>query len=167
MLASTWLFTHCISLCFSECYRIAEQNHPGHLRAPFLPLNREKSMNAKTILLSVLLVVAVMAAGCTHFQQTLTGDEQTYRATTTGDIRVFFSNERPTKSYKEIGYIVASKEEPVDAVNFIKEKAATMGADALLNCEVRVHTSVTLFVIIPIPIHTYIASGVAVKYTNS
>lgn len=123
-------------------------------------------MNAKTIVLSVLLVVVVMAAGCTHFQQTLTGEERTYAATRTEDVRVFFTNETPTKSYKEIGYIVAAENEPKDAVDFIKEKAATMGADALLNCEVRVHTQVLLFIIIPIPVHTYIASGVAVKYTN-
>jgi hypothetical protein len=121
-------------------------------------------MNSR--LLRALLVAAVLLAGCTHFQQTLIGDEQTYPPTNAEAIQVFFPNETPTKPYKEIGYIVCDKDKTKDAVDFIKEKAATMGADALLNCEVRVYTQVLLFVIIPIPIHTYIASGVAVKYTN-
>ncbi len=124
-------------------------------------------MNAKTIVLSVLVAVALVTAGCTHFQQTLTGDEQTYTATKKEDVRVYFSNETPARQYKEIGYIVAAEDEPADAVDFIKDKAAKMGADALLDCEVRVHTYVILMIIIPIPVHTYIASGVAVKYTNS
>jgi uncharacterized protein YbjQ (UPF0145 family) len=107
-----------------------------------------------------------MAGGCTHFQQTLTGEELTYKSTRPQDLFVYFSNEMPTMQYKEIGTIVASESEVKDAMNFIKEKAAKMGADALVNCEVRVHTSVIVIIFIPIPVHTYIASGVAVKYTN-
>ena len=124
-------------------------------------------MNTRTIVLSVLLAVALLASGCTHFQQTLTAEEHTYTATKTEDLRVYFVNETPAKQYKEIGVIVAAKDDPADAVEFIKEKAAAMGADALLNCEVRVHTQVLLLIFIPIPVHTYIASGVAVRYTNS
>ena len=123
-------------------------------------------MNSRTIVLPVFISALLLLAGCTHFQQTLIGDEQTYAATKTEDVQVFFANETPTKPYKEVGYVVAADDKTADAVDFIKEKAAKMGADALLNCEVRVHTSVLLFIIIPIPMHTYIASGVAIKYTN-
>jgi uncharacterized protein YbjQ (UPF0145 family) len=123
-------------------------------------------MKQKIIMLSILLAVAVVAGGCTHFQQTLTAEERTYKATRPQDLFVYFSNEMPTMQYKEIGTIVAAENEPKDAMNFIKEKAAKMGADALVNCEVRVHTSVIVIIFIPIPVHTYIASGVAVKYTN-
>ncbi len=123
-------------------------------------------MKARSIVL--LVVVAGLAVGgCTHFQQTLTGEEQTYAATRQQEVQVYFAAETPAKQYKEIGTIVAAKDDPADAVEFVKEKAAKMGADALLNCEVRVHTQVLLLIIIPIPVHTYIASGVAVKYTNS
>ncbi len=124
-------------------------------------------MNANKIVVLLLMMAGFVIAGCTHFQETLTADEQTYAATRPQDVRVYFTNETPAKQYKEIGYIVAAKDEPADAVEFVKEKAAKMGADALLNCEVRVHTSVILILIIPVPVHTYIASGVAVKYTNS
>ncbi len=124
-------------------------------------------MNTRTFVLSVTLAVMMVAAGCTHFQQTLTGEEQTYAATRQQDVQVYFATETPTKQYKEIGTIVAAKDDPADAVEFVKEKAAKMGADALLNCEVRVHTQVLLLIVFPIPVHTYIASGVAVKYTNS
>lgn len=113
------------------------------------------------------MIAGLAVAGCTHFQQTLTGEEQTYAATRQQDVRVYFTPETPAKQYKEIGTIVAAKDDPADAVEFVKEKAAKMGADAVLNCEVRVHTQVLLLIIIPIPVHTYIASGVAVKYTNS
>ena len=122
----------------------------------------------KPRIIVLLVVIAGLAvAGCTHFQQTLTGEEQTYAATRQQDVRVYFTAETPAKQYKEIGTIVAAKDDPADAVEFVKEKAAKMGADAVLNCEVRVHTQVLLLIIIPIPVHTYIASGVAVKYTNS
>ena len=124
-------------------------------------------MKTRMITTLVWFTVAAAVSGCTHFQQTLTGEEQTYAATKTEDIRVYFVNEKAPMQYKEIGCIVAAKDDPADAVEFVKEKAAKMGADALLNCEVRVHTQVLLLVIIPIPVHTYIASGVAVKYTNS
>ncbi len=115
----------------------------------------------------LLIVVALMfLLGCTHFQQTLTGEEQSFSATKPENIEVYFSNAVPTRPYKEVGYIVAEKENTNDAVAFIKEKAASMGADALLNCEVKVHTLVIVIIIFPIPISNYIASGVAVKYTN-
>lgn len=123
-------------------------------------------MNPRTLILPILFFVAVAADGCTHFQQTLTAEERTYTATRPRDIFMYFSNELPTAQYKEIGYIVAAKDDPADAVDFVKEQAAKMGANALVNCEVRVHTQVLFLLIIPIPVHTYIASGVAVKYTN-
>ncbi len=123
-------------------------------------------MKPRIILLSVSLAVALAVAGCTHFQQTLTAEERTYTATRPRDVFLYFSNELPTAQYKEIGYIVAAKDEPAEAVTFIKEQAAKMGANALVNCEVRVHTSVILIIFIPWPVHTYIASGVAVKYTS-
>lgn len=121
-------------------------------------------MKSKVALTVFLLLM--LSAGCTHFQQTLIGDEQTYPPTKLEDIKVFFSNESPDRKYKEVGYIVADKPKTDDAVKFIKEKAAQMGADAIVNCEVRVYTFVILFIIIPVPQHSYIASGVAVKYTN-
>ena len=123
-------------------------------------------MNSRTIVLLLFFIALVLLTGCTHFQQTLTGEEQTYAATRTQDVRVYFVNEKPAMQYKEIGYIVAAKDDPADAVEFVKEKAAKMGADALVNCEVRVHTQVLLLIIIPIPVHTYIASGAAIRYAN-
>ena len=38
-------------------------------------------MKPKIIVLSVLLIVALVASGCTHFQQTLTAEERAYTAT--------------------------------------------------------------------------------------
>ena len=114
----------------------------------------------------VLVVVAVVVSGCTHFQQTLIKDEITYRKTNPQNIRIYLSNQLPDKPYEEIGCIVADKEDPEAAVKFIKERAAEMGADAIMNCEVRVYTQVVVIIFIPVPAHSYIASGIAVKYTN-
>src|SRR5512135_2568441 len=107
-------------------------------------------MNSKAVLILVCVTALALLAGCTHFQQTLIGDEQTYAPTKPENVQVFFSNATPTRPYKEVGFIVADKSDTVDAVNYIKEKAALMGADALVNCEIRVHTFVALFIIIPI-----------------
>jgi hypothetical protein len=123
-------------------------------------------MSTKKIFFLILIATSVFLVGCTHFQKTLIADEQTYPATNPENIKVFLSSETPKNTYKEIGFIVASKDNSKEAVNFLKDEAAKMGADALLNCEVRVHTSVMLFIFIPIPINTITASGVAVKYTN-
>ncbi len=115
-----------------------------------------------------LLLVAVLAVcGCTHFQQTLIKDEQTYRKTNAQNVRVYLSNQLPDQPYEEIGFVVADREDPEAAVKFIKERAAEMGADAVMNTEVRVYTQVILVIFIPVPAHSYIASGVAIKYTNS
>ena len=123
-------------------------------------------MSLKKMFYLILFITSVFLVGCTHFQKTLIADEQTFTETMPESIKVFLSSETPKNTYKEIGFIVASKDNPKEAVSFLKQEAAKMGADALLNCEVRVHTSVILFIFIPIPVNTITASGVAVKYTN-
>ena len=119
--------------------------------------------------LAVLIVgTAILQAGCTQFQQTLTASEQAFSPTQPQSIDLFFSNESPKHAYKEIGYIVADKGSSKEAVDFLKEKAAGMGADALVNCEVHVyHYLAMLIVFIPIFDDAYIASGVPVKYSQS
>jgi hypothetical protein len=143
---------------------VAERKSTATGSTPQSQSTKERTMKSRQLF--TVLVAMFLMAGCTHFQQTLIGDEQTYAPTKPEDVRVYLSTETPTRAYKEVGFIVADKDNPTDAVNFIKEKAAKMGADALLNCEVRVYTYVVLIIVIPIPIHSYIASGVAVKYTS-
>lgn len=93
--------------------------------------------------------------------------QKTFPATKPEGIEVFFPNETPGQSYEEVGYIIARKGSEKDAMAFLKDHAAKMGADALLNCEVRVHRRLVIIIIfIPIFEDTYIASGVGIKYTN-
>jgi hypothetical protein len=104
--------------------------------------------------------------GCTTFQQSLTGDEKTFPPRRAEDVKVFLASETLPQPYKEVGSIVVTLSNEKDAVSFLKEKAAAMGADALMNCEVRVHTFVVVVLIIPIPIHEYVATAVAVKFSD-
>ena len=122
----------------------------------------------KLKIIMVVLVLAAMggAAGCTHFQQTLIGEEKTFPATKAENVEVFLTHANPQRAFQEISYIVVEEGSEKKAVEFLKKKAASVGADALVDCSVRVRTYVILFIFIPIPINAYHVSGVAVKYTN-
>jgi uncharacterized protein YbjQ (UPF0145 family) len=103
--------------------------------------------------------------GCTSYQATLTNEERSYPATVADNVRIYFQGEKiPTAT--EIGHIVVLEDSEKKGVDFLKGKAAEMGADGLINVEVKIQTQVVFFVIIPIPIHSYFASGTAVKFTN-
>ena len=123
-------------------------------------------MSTRVIVPLISILLLVFIAGCTSFQQTLTGDEKVLTARQPAEVKVFLSSQTLPHSYTEVGEIVATLSSEEAVVSFLREKAAAMGADAIMNCEVRVHTAVIWIVIIPIPVHSYIARGVAVKYTN-
>ncbi len=123
-------------------------------------------MNAKQLVPFWGILVSVLLAGCTPFQQTLIGEEHRFPAKQPGEVKVYLASQTLPQPYKEVGAIVATESNEQDAVSFLQEKAAAMGADALMNCEVRVHTMVHIILIFPIPEHKYTASAVAVKYTS-
>jgi hypothetical protein len=124
-------------------------------------------MNSKQKQLLIFVLGWIVLPGCTQFHQTLIGDEKTFSATKPESIQIFFPNETPGQSYEEVGYIIARKGSEKDAMAFLKDHAAKIGADALLNCEVRVHRRLVIIIIfIPIFEDTYTASGVGIKYTN-
>jgi uncharacterized protein YbjQ (UPF0145 family) len=118
----------------------------------------------KLISLSVL-VLGVWFAGCTSYQATLTNEERSYPATAANNVRIYFQGEK-TPTTTEVGQIVVLENSAKEGVEFLRTKAAEMGADGLINVEVKIQTQVVFFVIIPIPIHSYFASGTAVKFTN-
>lgn len=105
--------------------------------------------------------------GCTPYQMTLTNEERSYPTTASEKVQLFFQGET-TPPAKEIGNIVVfTHSEPEEEdVQYLKEKAASMGADAITNVEVKIQTQVFFILIIPIPIHSYHVSGTAIKYNN-
>ncbi|MBI5216626.1 MAG: hypothetical protein HY960_12815 [Ignavibacteriae bacterium] len=111
--------------------------------------------------------VFVLLIGCTHFQETLTNTEQVYPVTNKDAIEIFLTIESPTRAFTEVGFVTVEHQENVQAaVTFLKEKAAKQGADAIINFEVHVYRRLAaLILFIPIYENTYIASGVAVKYS--
>lgn len=123
-------------------------------------------MKLKMIVMFIFLLAVVSLSGCTHFQQALIGEEKAFPETKPENVEVFFSSDKPQHSFQEVSFIVVEENSEKEAVEFLKKKAASVGADALLNCEVKVFTYVVVFIIIPIPINSFHAAGVAVKYTN-
>jgi uncharacterized protein YbjQ (UPF0145 family) len=119
----------------------------------------------KNVFLSLLIGASIFFVGCTQYQHTLIADEQSYPATSPEKIAVYFSSEKQSLAYKEIGAISCTQvAEATDIVNKLKQKAAEMGADAILNCEVQITLIPGPF---SIPVTYYTASGVAVKYTKN
>jgi len=119
-------------------------------------------------LTTLILGVTFFLGGCTHFQQTLTGDEKTFPSTNPESIALYFPNESPQRSYNEIVYVIAEKGNTKDAIQFLKKNAAKMGADALVNCEVHVYRRLVVIILfIPIFEDNHIASGVAIKYSQT
>jgi uncharacterized protein YbjQ (UPF0145 family) len=119
---------------------------------------------AKSISLPVL-VLGVWLMGCTSYQATLTNEERSYPATAADKVRMFFQGEQ-TPTATEVGQIVVREKSEKEGVEFLQRKAAEMGADGLINVEVRIHTQVVFILIFPIPIHSYFVSGTAIKTTK-
>lgn len=120
-------------------------------------------MRHLTYFLLIFLVLGLV--GCTPFHMTLTNEEQSSQATPAEKVQIFFHGEK-VPPMKELGSIVVSDKSEKDGVQFLKEKAATIGADALVNVEVRIQTQTLFIIFIPIPVHSYFVSGTAVKYLN-
>jgi uncharacterized protein YbjQ (UPF0145 family) len=113
----------------------------------------------------IVVVFGLNIAGCTPFHMTLTNEGRSYPATTTEKVQIFFQGEK-TPSNKEIGNIVAVTDSETKGVEFLREKAASIGADGITNLEVKIQTQVFIVLIFPIPHHTYFVSGTAVKFIN-
>jgi hypothetical protein len=110
-----------------------------------------------------LLLIGLGMAGCTPFQMTLTNEEQAFPATAPGKIQLFYSGE-PIPPSKEIGYIIVDEKSENKGVEFLQQKAAAIGADAIANLEVRIQTQTLFLLVIPIPVHSYFVSGTAIKF---
>lgn len=119
----------------------------------------------KRIQYILLLALVVVLAGCTPFHMTLTNEGRSYPALQKDKVQLFFQGEKVPIS-KEIGNIVVVGDTETKGVEFMREQAATIGADAIINVEVKIQTQVIVVLIFPIPHHTYFVSGTAVKYIN-
>jgi uncharacterized protein YbjQ (UPF0145 family) len=121
----------------------------------------EIPMPAVKWLLLFILVSGIV--GCTPYLATLTNDEQSSSATAKEKVQVFFQGEK-IPPVKELGSLVVSGSSEQQGVEFLREQAAKMGADAVINMEVQIQTQTLFILIIPIPIHSYFISGTAVTY---
>lgn len=119
--------------------------------------------NSKYLL---ILVLGVWLIGCTPYQTTLTNEERSYPATAADKVQIFLQGET-TPAATEIGQIVVLDKSEKAGIEYLQEKAAEMGADGVINVEVKVQTQVLFIIIIPIPIHSYFVSGTAIKITKS
>ena len=114
----------------------------------------------------LVLVLCVWLIGCTPYQMTLTNEEHSYPATAPEKVQIFLQGEI-TPTATEIGEIVVLDKSEKEGIEYLQKKAAEMGADGVINVEVKVQTQVLFIIIIPIPIHSYFVSGTAIKITKS
>jgi hypothetical protein len=110
-----------------------------------------------------LIFVVSGIVGCTPYQATLTNEEQSYPATTTEKVQVFLQGDKIPPA-KELGSLIVSGNSEKHGIKFIREQAAKMGADAIINLEVQIQTQTLIILFIPIPIHSYFVSGTAIKF---
>jgi uncharacterized protein YbjQ (UPF0145 family) len=113
----------------------------------------------------LLMYVVIGIAACTPYHATLINEEKLYSATTKEQVQLFFQGEKVPPG-KEIGSLVVSGNSEKQGVDFLREQAAKMGADAVINLEVQVQTQTLFILFIPIPVHSYFISGTAIKYIN-
>jgi uncharacterized protein YbjQ (UPF0145 family) len=95
----------------------------------------------------------------------LTNEERSYPATAAEKVQIFLQGET-TPTATEIGHIVVLEKSEKDGIEYLQKKAAEMGADGVINVEVKIETQVLFILIIPIPIHSYFVSGTAIKTTK-
>ncbi len=112
-------------------------------------------------ILAVILVLGL--AGCTPYQMTLTNAERAYPPTLASNVQLFLQGETSPQA-TEIGEITILDDTQESGIAFLREKAAAIGADGVVGVEVQIQTRL-LFVLLPIPIHSYTISGTAVRYT--
>ena len=104
-------------------------------------------MQPRKILSLAVLAGILAVVGCTPYQQTLTAEEKSYPVTNADSIKVYLPDAGPTRAYREISTVIVEKGDAKEAVQFMKENAARMGANAIIDCEVRVvrHLSFLIF----------------------
>ena len=124
-----------------------------------------KEAPVKTSIHLLVLVLGVWLTGCTPYQATMTNEERSYPATVPDKVQIFLQGET-TPTATEIGHIVVLGNSEKEGVEFLQRKAAEMGADAVINVEVKIQTQVVFIIIFPIPIHSYFISGTAMKTTK-
>ena len=112
-----------------------------------------------------VLVLGVWLIGCTPYQATLTNEERLSPATVPDNVQIFLQGET-TPTATEIGHIVVLENSEKEGIEYLQRKAAEMGADGVINVEVKIETHVFFILIIPIPIHSYFVSGTAIKTTK-
>ena len=110
----------------------------------------------------LVLVLGVWLTGCTPYQATLTNEERSYPATVPEKVQIFLEGETTPRA-TEIGHIVVAENSEKEGIEFLQRKAAEMGADGVIDVEVKIQTRVVFIVFVPIPIHSYFVSGTAIK----
>jgi uncharacterized protein YbjQ (UPF0145 family) len=114
------------------------------------------------------LLVFVMGAwliGCTPWQSTLTNEERSFPPTAAEKVQIFLQGESVPAS-KEIGHLVVIETSEKEGIAFLQKKASELGADGVINVEVRIETRVYFLIVFPIPMNSYVVSGTAIRTTT-
>lgn len=85
-----------------------------------------------------VLGILLLFIGCAARTHTLTGRDPSlgYSPTTKEQIKIYFSS-NINQEYTEIGYVAVEKgNDPEVVKDLLKEEAAKLGADAIINCQI-------------------------------
>jgi hypothetical protein len=85
-----------------------------------------------------LLSILLLFIGCAAKTHTLTGKDPglRYSPTTKDQIKLYLSSDIG-REYTEIGYVAVEKgNNPEEVKDLLKEEAAKLGADAIINCQI-------------------------------
>lgn len=113
----------------------------------------------------VVFMLGVWVMGCTPYQTTLTNEERSYPTTVAQNVQIYLHGDT-TPPATEVGQIVILEKSEDKGIEYLRQKAAEMGADGVINVEVQIQTQTLYIIIIPIPVHSYYVSGTAVKLTK-
>ena len=117
----------------------------------------------KYLLLFCFLCVVTLVPGCSTTLYTSTNEETSYGATDASNITVT-TNDYSEQDYSEIGFITTTQTDLLAAKKELKEYAARMGGNAILNFKVTVIRTYIYIIFIPIPIDNYVCRGTVIKY---
>ena len=119
-------------------------------------------MNGSFKVLSLFLVFFLLY-GCSTTITTLTNEEVNFPSTNGNDIMITTKN-KLDKPFREVGFISSTQTNIDAAKEILKDKAAQMGGDAILNFKITVVRQFIYIILIPVPIDNYICRGNVVRF---
>lgn len=110
-----------------------------------------------------LLTAVLFISGCTTTFHTLTNSEHQFEQTDAGKI-IITTNDKTTIASEEIGFISTTQTNIDVAKKILRNYAASIGGNALINFKISVVREYIYVLFIPIPVDRYVCRGTVIRY---